>query len=325
MKIRTITIHNFRSVIDASFEASEYLLLVGANNAGKSTVINALRAVYGDLKWTPGDFPRMSTKDNESWVELSFALDDEEWESLADKYKVGPIQNSLSIRKYFKSEEKDRVKSNQSNIYALVDGKLDTDLFYGAKNVSGAKIGSVIYVPALSTISEQTKMSGPSPLRDIMNLLIKRVVASSPAYEGVVKAFEAFNAEARAKKGFLSALSDPINEAIDNWDIQADLSIENIEPEDITKSLVKLAFIDPALSGGGMDLSLYGHGFQRTIIYELIRIAPSFQEAKKSKKKDLSQTSFSYCLRNPRHFYIRHSKKIWPFSCAAFRRKWGSK
>ena len=44
MRINQIIIHNFRSIIDVTIEAHDYLMLVGANNSGKSNVINALRA-----------------------------------------------------------------------------------------------------------------------------------------------------------------------------------------------------------------------------------------------------------------------------------------
>lgn len=44
MKIQEAVIHNFRSVTKARIEAHDYLMLVGANNSGKSNIINALRA-----------------------------------------------------------------------------------------------------------------------------------------------------------------------------------------------------------------------------------------------------------------------------------------
>jgi len=46
MKISRVRIHNYRSITDADIEAHDYLIVVGANNAGKSNVINALRCFY---------------------------------------------------------------------------------------------------------------------------------------------------------------------------------------------------------------------------------------------------------------------------------------
>lgn len=124
MKLRAITIHNFRSVLDADIEAHDYMLLVGANNAGKSTILNALRAFYDDAKWTADDFPKAGATDNESWVQLKFRLDDDEWAGLADEYKEDVADQSLTVRRYFKSDNKARVQKDQSNIFGFTKGQL---------------------------------------------------------------------------------------------------------------------------------------------------------------------------------------------------------
>lgn len=288
MKLREIVAHNFRSVLDVSMEAHDYMLLVGANNAGKSTILNALRAFYDDAKWSADDFPKIRTTDNESWVQLTFQLDDDEWEGLAEKYKEGVTNQRLTVRRFFKSDDKSRSQMGQSNIYGFVNGLPDTELFYGAKNVGAAKVGQVLYVPALTTPAEQTKMSGPSPLRNMLNFLLKKVVAKSEAYKEITSAFEKLNVEARKHDGFLSEISTPLNTAIASWSIKIDLSVNAVAPEDISKSLVKFAFVDAALGDVGFDLDRYGHGFQRSVIYELIRMAPTFKDEKKSDKKEFN-------------------------------------
>ncbi|CAK8715495.1 MAG: putative ATP-dependent endonuclease of the OLD family [Candidatus Electronema aureum] len=295
MKLRQITIHNFRSVLDADIEAHDYMLLVGANNAGKSTILNALRTFYDDAKWSPEDFPKAGAVDNESWVQLKFFLDDDEWTGLADAYKEGITDKSLTVRRYFKSDDKERVKKDQSNIFGLINGQLHTTLFYGAKSVGTAKVGQVLYVPALTTPAEQTKMTGPSPLRNMLNFLLKKVVAKSDAYKEITTAFEKLNVEARKDDGFLSEISKPLNTAISNWSIKIDLSVNSVAPEDISKSLVKFAFIDSAIGDIGLDLDRYGHGFQRSVIYELIRLAPTFKDEKKGGKKEFNP-SFNLVL-----------------------------
>lgn len=285
MKLRRLRIRNFRSVVDADIEIHDYTMIVGANNAGKSNIIAALRAFYEDIKHSGDDIPKMKdVQVDESWIELTFNLNEDEWEGLADKYKEGVPERVLTVRRYFVSKE--RVKANQSNIYAIINGDLEKDLFYGAKNVGTAKVGSIIYIPALTTAADQMKTSGPSPLRDMLNLMLKRVVADSPAFKEMEGAFGKLNDEARGEEGFLSKISKPINQSIEQWGIRFDMGVSPVAPEDITKNLIRHSFVDAMLGETSFALDRYGHGFQRSFLYELIKLAPSFTESKAAAKKE---------------------------------------
>lgn len=78
MKIKSINIHNFRSVKNAVLEIDNYALLVGANNAGKSNILTALRIFYeDDIKFVEKfDFPKFAMGDSESWIEIEYLLTD---------------------------------------------------------------------------------------------------------------------------------------------------------------------------------------------------------------------------------------------------------
>lgn len=284
MKISHLRIHNFRSIIAADIEIHDYTMIVGANNAGKSNVLAALRTFYDDIKWSAEDVPKLGKSSDESWVELTFALSDTEWASLADKYKEGVADQTLRVRRYFVS--KDRVKANQSNIYGLVKGEPEENLFYGAKNIGTAKVGQVIYIPALTTAADQMKTSGPSPLRDMLNFMLKRVVSESTAFKAVEDAFGKLNDEARGDEGFLAKIAKPINDAIGHWGVRFDMSVNAVSSDDITKNLVKHAFADAMLGDAAFALDRFGHGFQRSFLYELIKLAPTFADTKKSEKKE---------------------------------------
>lgn len=285
MKLRRLHIRNFRSIINAAIEVHDYTMIVGANNAGKSNALAALRAFYEEIKWAPAeDTPKVGKDSDESWVQLTFVLNDDEWANLADKYKEGVADQTLTVRRYFAS--KDRVKANQSNIYGLINGEPEETLFYGAKNIGTAKVGRVIYIPALTTAADQMKTSGPSPLRDMLNFMLKRVVSESEAYKSVEEAFGKLNDEARGADGFLAKIASPINDAIAHWGVRFDMSVNAISPDDITKSLVKHAFADAMLGDAAFSLDRFGHGFQRSFLYELIKLAPSFADTKSAAKKE---------------------------------------
>ncbi len=102
MKLINVFIHNFRGIINTSMHFHPYTLLVGANNAGKSTIIDCIRAFYekdGFKFKKDEDFPLKGATDNESWIELIFSLNDEEHNSLKDDYKTP--EKTLKVLKYF--------------------------------------------------------------------------------------------------------------------------------------------------------------------------------------------------------------------------------
>ena len=291
MKLRKVVIHNIRSIKDASFEVSDYSMLVGENNAGKTNVLTALRLFYEDsaLKFKKDtDFPKFDLEDSESWIELSFLTTDDEHESLKDEYKSH--DNHLCLRKYFQSADKELVQSNQSNIFAYEHGALSTNLFYGAKNVSQAKIGKVIYIPAVSKTDETLKLSGPSPFRDMVNFVMKRAVLESPTFDGLKTAFDTFNADFKdesSKDGFsINSLIDDINSEIDNWNIRFGVAVNPIKPEDIVKNLLSHHIEDIGLGGEQIDLSSFGQGLQRHLIFTLIKLSAKYATSPTAKKKD---------------------------------------
>ena len=182
------------------------------------------------------------------------------------------------MKRHFKG---DKAKARQNNIYAIVNGIEQDDIFYNAKSVIPAKCGKIVYIPALTTPDEQMKTSGPSPLRDLLNAMLGSFIPNSPAYTQLKQAFEQFNQEANLDRGFLSTIATPINKELSQWDVQLNLSVNPISPEVIIKSLISYTFSDQRLGDTAFGLERFGHGFQRSVIFELIHLASSFQEETK--------------------------------------------
>ena len=291
MKLSEITIHNIRSIKDSTIALSDYSMLVGENNAGKTNILVALRLFYedGGLKFKKDiDFPKFDTDDNESWVELAFETTNDEQESLKDEYKSG--DNILRVRKYFLSDNKNLVKTNQSNIYGYESGVLSENLFYGAKNISQSKLGKVIYIPAVSKTDETLKLSGPSPFREMVNFVMKRAVLESPTFDGLKSAFDSFNAdfkEESTKDGFsINSLIDDVNSEIEQWNVRFGVSVNPIKPEDIVKNLLSHYIEDIGLGGKQINLASFGQGLQRHLIFTLIKLSAKYAAPSSVKKKD---------------------------------------
>jgi len=266
-------------------------MLIGRNNTGKSNVLAALTIFYeeGGLKFNEKrDFPKLETKDDESWIEICYLTDCEEQKNLKEEYRSQ--DKVLKVRKYFKS--KDFTKLNQSNLYAYEGGRLSKNLFYGAKNISQAKLGKAIYIPAAGRTEEIFKLSGSSPFRDILNFVMKRAVLNSPSFENLKNSFEQFNSKFReeaSKDGFsVNALVRDINREIKTWEVSFGININSMKPEDLIKNLLSHHLKDQNLTEEEVDINNFGQGLQRHLIYTLIKLASKYTSKEKKEKKEWS-------------------------------------
>lgn len=296
MKIKKVTIHNFRSIKDQGFDLLDYSLLVGANNSGKTNIIDALRIFYEKEKWDKDDFSKFKTDDQESWIEVEFSLLDDEFTDLREEYKQE--KNILKVRKYLKHPN--RVKSNQSNIYGYEKGHLSDNLFYGAKNISEAKIGDIIYIPEVARVDEYTKLSGPSAFRDTLNFLVKKVIKNSQSFETLSKSFAEFNEKFKSEASndgiSIQNFIDDINKEIENWDVSFGVNINEIKPEDIIKNLVSHFLKDKHMEAQEMTIDSFGQGLQRHLIYTLIRLSTKYKEPPSKKEKKEFSPDFTLIL-----------------------------
>jgi len=292
MQLSNVSIHNFRSVKDITFDLTKYALLIGENNSGKTNIATALRIFYEDgIKYdAKTDFPKFATDDKESWIELEFTTSPDEQANLKKEYQSD--DGILKVRKYLQSDNRDLVKAGQSNIYAYEGQSLSTNLFYGAKNISQAKLGSLVFIPELSKTEDAVKTSGPSPLRNMINFVMKKVIKTSDTFNTLQEAFTTFNTEFReeaSKDGFsLTTLIDDINSNIKDWGIEFGIDINPISSADMVKNLISHHLTDKELNNQRVNLACYGQGLQRHIIYTLIRLSAKYVESKEVKKKEWS-------------------------------------
>ena len=304
MRLNGVKIHNFRGILDQDIELKNYSLLVGANNSGKSTFIDAVRAFYekDGFKFNKAkDFPYFATKDKESWIELTFQLNDDEYESLADDYKLS--SRELNVRRYFQASEKVR----EGKIFAYRnDGKLSDEPFYGARNVQAGKFGELVYIPAVSTVDEYAKLSGPSALRNLLTNIMGDVVKDGQAYENFVNSVSDFGNTVRDERTqddrSLSGLENSLNELLKSWDTKFALSISPPSAAEVIRQMIDWELVDNA-HGKPQYIDHYGTGFQRHFIYSLIQISSRYTGEKPAKKsKDFTPVMNLVLFEEPEAF-----------------------
>jgi predicted ATPase len=309
MKLTEVHIHNFRGILDQNFALKSYSLLVGPNNAGKSSVIDAIRAFYekdGFKFKKENDFPHVQTDDQESWIELTFALAVEENDSLADDYKAASKQ--LRVRKYFQTAAKTHDgKPAAGSIFGYKsDGALSAEPFYGAKNVQSGKFGDLVYIPAISKVDEHAKLSGPSSLRDLLTDIMTDVVEAGKAYGDFSVSVQKFSDSIRDEKTgddrSLSGFEAELNTLLKPWDSEFKLKFPPPSAGEIIKSMLGWDLFD-RFHGKSQGIDYYGSGFQRHFIYSLIQLGSRYAGKKATKKaKDFTPSLNLVLFEEPEAF-----------------------
>lgn len=305
MKIQKVIIHNFRSIIYQVIDCKDFTLFVGENNSGKTNIITALRAFYENEGYKydkKSDFPKLpDTTDSESWIELEFITTDEEQEKIKDEYKRD--DNILIVRRYFESSDKGKVSKDNSNIfYISKDGSISVNNFYGAKNVSQAKLGKIIYIPEIAKTDDTFKLSGPSPLRQVISFVFKKVLEKSDAFGDLGKAFESFNkdfkTEASPDGTSMDRLKEDINNELKTWQFTFGFDVNPIKTDLIIKNLIDHYIEDENLQSGEkrVDMKNIGQGLQRHLIYTMLKLAAKYDEGQKESDKKEFYPDFTLIL-----------------------------
>ncbi len=294
MKVLKIDLHNYRSIHDASYNLNDYSLLIGSNNAGKSTFVNAIRAFYekDGFKYTKDkDYPFDLRADSvrESWIDIEFQLTQDEYDALADSYKLP--DNRLKVRKYFETPSKTHDgKTAAGQIFGYgVDESISSSPFYGASNVQKGILGNLIYIPAISKVDDHTKLSGPSVLRDLISGILSDVDGFDSHFGALSKNFSDFSENMQSSSTgdgrSVQGVEESLNEMISEWGIGFKLNWTPPTLSDVIKSMISPTYTDLA-HGKDVSISDIGSGFQRQLIYSIIKTGADFAAKKPKTKKE---------------------------------------
>lgn len=279
MRLREAHIHNFRGIIDQTICFEPYCLLVGPNNAGKSTVIDALRAFYekdGFKYKRETDFPCAGSEDQEVWLELTFQLALAEHESLEEPYQTANFQ--LRLRKYLQGP-----KDKTGQVFGYDPGGLASKPFSGWKSMQSGS--DIIYVPAISKVDDHTKLTGPSALRDLLASILGDIIADSKAYADLRDSFTNFAAALRPESNpdgrSLDRLEEDLNDLLRPW--RATVTFDFVPPPaaEIVKTLLQWDLHDEE-HGQKQPIENCGSGFQRHFIYSLIGLGARYAAGRRA-------------------------------------------
>ena len=266
MNIVSVRVHNFRGFRDAEFSVGKYNLLVGANNSGKTTIIDAIRSFYGGEQGyrfdEDEDFNRDAEAEEESWIDIEFQKG----------------TKRVRYRRYNKSLEQSR-----SGLYEI--SKKDGQVLVGAvskikqREINGGALGKLIYIPAVSVPDDATKLSGPSALKDIVANIVGDCFDNGAGYTKLRRSLSTVFKEIKNEKTgeglSLQNAAETISQQISDWGVSFEFDVEQPSVDDFVKSMISWKIVDLA-TRQTCDLNRCGSGFQRMFIYELIKAAVEF-------------------------------------------------
>jgi putative ATP-dependent endonuclease of the OLD family len=303
MKLIELSIHNYRGIINQTVCINNYSLLVGANNSGKTTVIDAIRAVYekDGFKFRPDDdLPLKGQEGEESWIDLTFSLLEHEAKSLAVTYQT--VGRKLKVRKCFLTKGK---SPSGSILVYNSNGKLSDKPFYGPKSGREGKLGKLIYIPAISKVEEHTKLSGSSVFRDLITNIMSDV-EKSEAYDIFKNSVHHFANSIKSIKAddkrSLSDFQQELNSWIKSWQTNFKLDFTVPSTTEIIKSMLTFNIYDDSHKKA-QNIDCFGSGFQRYFIYSLFMLSEKYVQRKLSKEtKDFTPTLNLVLFEEPEAF-----------------------
>ncbi len=279
MKVHRLHIHNFRSICDEEIFLTDYTLLVGANNAGKSNAVDALRFFFGDYVYN-GDVDRpkikgKTTNDEIAWVEVEFS----------------EVKHTEEMKKHPDIIRGSKVRIRRTIV--LGHNKSKSIYEFVVKGEKPIKVGKKLslllnefviplsYLPSISNPSADIKLSGTSLLKDLIGdsvkLILEKTGAVQELQDTIAKLIKGSKENKETGENKVLEFEKKVSEEVQEWGATFTLGTKSLEATDIVKTMLEVSICDQK-TDGAMDIGRFGSGFQRSLIFSIIKAAASIDK-----------------------------------------------
>lgn len=255
MKIQSIEINNFRSIVKCNIEFQDLLALIGENNAGKSNIIYALRLFFNSNKADKECDYNDITKPISITVCFN-SLTDAEKEKITDIHRTDDV---FVLRKTYPYEEDVKTSSIKESVETNASPR-------GAQNFLADTLPEFYILPAIKEITDEIKLSGTTNFGKLLTDVIENATDGFDAVDDLISKlkdfFDSEDPEMPINK-VASEITNILNSQFRSTKVK--LSPKTLTRKDILKTL-------DVLIDDGHHSSIYqkGHGLQRAVIFAIL-------------------------------------------------------
>lgn len=277
MRITKITIQNFRSIEYAEVVPSEFNVLVGQNNHGKTNFFEALEWFYngsGDL----GQIAYLRDSQREISVEV-------EYSGIQDG--IDAVKNEKtkeSFRKFADGCDVIRVIRRKSDggkrsLWDDAKGEWSPKNFAGFDKAFNDCLPRLQYVATTTRLAEVSKFGKKTPIGEMLSGVLTAIMETSPKYREFREKFdEMFGSDASEVRGELNALGDKVKDHLEQQFPEcAKVSFSVVEPgfDDLLKNFETA--IDDGIETRAEEK---GDGMQRALMLAIIKTYSDYRREK---------------------------------------------
>lgn len=282
MKIKSVTIENYRSHKKTTVNLRNYNLITGPNSSGKSNLFSAILCFYNykGIKF-------VESKDGSKFTvgQMSRIIVD---------YDLGPKDSD--VRELFKLEADVNSLSISCDLNKMEYACKTKPTIKKGDILKFLKKTKIIFIPAIPDNSETFKLTGPSLMREALTEILKEIWDKSPEAniinEEMTTLLSKLNGTTSNNGISPRIISEKINESIGKVNLSLRFDVKHIDFTTIISSVYNVAVTDRILQDD-IDPSVISTGQMKYLFYSLIRVL-----------KDMNLESSGECPENPLKFLI---------------------
>lgn len=299
MKIKSVRIKNYHSIIDCEFKFPDLLALVGENNVGKSNIIYGLNLFFS--KERPRDIYSFNNPSQPIEITIEFGdLTKYEKDKITEDHRTGDKFILKKIYKYNSLED-----TIEKDFTSVKDGK-DTNIKpRGFENVLSDILPEFYLLPAVKYCSEEIKMIKTTNFSRFLDLIFQKFDNDFQGWDVIIDTLKK-EAEKTDENAPLIKIAQEISQVMKEQFSSANIKLKPkiSSRADVLKNLD--VFIDDDCD---LPLLSKGQGAQRAFIFAILRLlAKKINEERPISGKE--KKDIIIAIEEPELYLHPHQQKI---------------